>query len=328
MLLYFSRDPGGTNQLIALYERAQEGSVPAGVGLEGPSAVLAKDHAVARWRDAGHAAEDWSSLAIPADGEARDAAIAALLEARGVTRLVTATSDVEDDTDLALWRIGAERGIPSTVILDHWANLAQRFVDRQGRRIVPELLLAPSAGVAEHLVEDGIAAERIRTVGDLHLERLARLHAVDPAARAALRAAWGAGEGSDVVLFASECVAEMAALGRPSPYDEFAAVEGLLADLAARRTLGPLALDPARTVVVLRPHPRDAAGKYDRYRREDGPRVVVSADGAADLAIASCDLVVGMDSTLLYEARALGAPVLSLIPDSRFAVSGGTCERV
>jgi hypothetical protein len=71
-------------------------------------------------------------------------------------------------------------------------------------------------------------------------------------------------------------------------------------------------------MVVIRPHPRDTLGKYDRYRRAAAPGVIVSDQGAPLEAILAADLVLGMDSALLFEARTLGRPALSLVPGSKF----------
>jgi hypothetical protein len=66
--------------------------------------------------------------------------------------------------------------------------------------------------------------------------------------------------------------------------------------------------------VLVRPHPRDREGKYDATiaRHSGPPRVVVSADGSPDAVLLAADLVTGMNSSLLYEALALGREAISL----------------
>ena len=44
-----------------------------------------------------------------------------------------------------------------------------------------------------------------------------------------------------------------------------------------------------------------------------------SSEGTPAQAILAADLVVGMDSTLLFEADALGQAVVSLVPSSSFS---------
>ena len=168
---------------------------------------------------------------------------------------------------------------------------------------------------AQRLVAAGLPQERIRIVGDLHHDRVRRLaaaHRTDDIA--ALRAQWGVGREVKVVLFASECAREMAAAGRPSPYDEVEMLERLARHVASGNIPDIGVIDPAHTAIVVRPHPRDRAGKYDaiaaRYVQQ--PRLTISAAGTPDLAIAAADLVAGMNSSLLYEAMELRRPVVSL----------------
>ena len=68
------------------------------------------------------------------------------------------------------------------------------------------------------------------------------------------------------------------------------------------------------TTIVIRPHPRDSLDKYRDLvgRRTSGLLVRLSAAGDPDLAIASADLVVGMNSSLLHRAHQLGFPTHSL----------------
>lgn len=131
----------------------------------------------------------------------------------------------------------------------------------------------------------------------------------------------GARDGERIVLFASECGAEMAEWGLDVAHDEFACLDRLIrlmrrgaADLGPVRIVGDCAL------VVIRPHPKDRPGKYDAYAQAGpAPRVLVDAGGDGIEAVLTADAVVGMDSSLLYEAEALGKPAISLLPGHRLA---------
>lgn len=110
------------------------------------------------------------------------------------------------------------------------------------------------------------------------------------------------------------------------PYDEVALLESFLTALetsahpaAAGRTSEAISL-------VVRPHPRDSVSKYQSYagRRASGLNVVVSAAGDPVTAMASADIVVGMNSSLLHEAKAIGCPVLSLTNNPLADESGAT----
>ncbi|MEE9250892.1 MAG: hypothetical protein V3U93_07165 [Alphaproteobacteria bacterium] len=333
-LLFFSRDPGPTNVLIAVYEALSDPAILAGSSAEfrrfavevaqgeAPKfAIYGKDHALEPWRFGGHAARDWIE-AVPAASSTveRDAALEELLRGQGVSAIITGTSDVDEDTDRDLWRAARALGLPSHVFLDHRSNLDRRFTDHDGTRAYPDAVYVPDEGYRDAIIADGISAQRVRVVGDLQLKRTRRVGQLVKADEiAALRARWSADLGCEVVLFASECTAEMAALGRPSPYSEFETLERLITDIRTHKPIGGRQFSPDRSVLVIRPHPRDSKGKYDAYAASGSPRVVVSRDGTPERAILAADIVVGMDSTLLFQAEVLDRTAVSLVPSSSFA---------
>jgi hypothetical protein len=316
-LLVFSRDPGPTTFLIATIEALSEPGQGEGAGIAALRAAIAPAMAAgltiaarapgdAIWRAAGHAVKSW---------EGRDERAAeTLLADIAAGAVLTGTSDVDDSGDRALWRAARKRGIESHAVFDHPANLELRFVDTDGASARPDWHYVPDQAFARRLAAAGIPANRIRVIGDLHHARLRRLAAgQEAAAIQRLRLRWGAGDAGFVVLFASECGREMAALGRPSPYDELEIFGELLQGLASGRRPDGGALEAAQTVVVVRPHPRDAEDKYAAFAGgREKLKIVVSAKESPPLALLAADLVVGMNSSLLYEAREIGRPVVSL----------------
>lgn len=311
-VLFFSRDPGATNQLVAVHAQLASG---------GPDAVLAA--LCARTRGMGFAVHGkppgdavWRRAGIepvPWDGGIDDQGLDALLSKLDVALVVTGTSDVDEPTDRRLWRAAARRGIESHVFLDHPANLARRFLEDTGVATLPDHVYVPGREYMAPLAALGMPRAAMTVAGDLHLARLARgAHGDAAAARDALRGAWGAAGNDVVVLYASECNAEMAAAGRPGSSDEFATLDRLIALVRGRLPVAGVATSPETTLVVVRPHPRDRAGKYDAWRGTRDPRLVVSAQGAPLEALCAADAIAGMDSTLLREAAALRRPVVSL----------------
>lgn len=334
-LLIFSRDPGPTNVMISIHEQLSDSAVcarsSAGFqrfaadvtqGIPPDFVIYGKDQAMERWRVTGHEARDWNAT-VPAQSSAaeRDAAIMELLSCEGITAIVTGTSDIDEYTDRALWRAARALDIPSHVFLDHSANLDRRFTNRDGTKTYPDVVYAPDSGYRDALIVTGFPAARVRIIGDLQFERMRQIgKRVSATETSALRARWGADQETEIVLFASECTAEMAALGRPSPYSEFATLKRLIANIEADLPIDGRRIGSRRSLLVIRPHPRDLRGKYDAYATlDDSPRIVVSSDGTPAQAILAADLVVGMDSTLLFEADALGQAVVSLVPSSSFS---------
>lgn len=319
-LLIFSRDPAPTNYLIAALERLK---MPPGAGetegfksLRGAvddrlstMVIAVRREAAPLWNAAGYRARLW-------DGFDEAAAVGLIGEA-GADVVLTGTSDVDESGNYLLWRGARALGASSHVILDHPAGLNRRFQSPTGDLFLPDWIYVSDDIFWDRAVEAGLPVDRLRILGDLHLDRLRRRDAGRPKeAITALRAGWGVDQSNVAVLFVSECTREMAKFDdRKSDYDEVAMLERLLDIIqSGKLPTGECVSTPAVSVVV-RPHPRDKAGKYNAIlaAHEGNPRVIVSSAGDSDLAVSAADLVVGMDSSLLYEAHALSRPVHSMI---------------
>jgi hypothetical protein len=319
-VLFFSRDPGATNQLVAVYEllcRSSDSDVPAIEKLREclavsddttPNAIIVgKKYALDVWRTAGIQAEN---------GE--ETTPQHLIEARNISLVITGTDDIDEPDTAQLWQTAQMANIPVAVFLDNLVNLEPRFRTRDGKLITPDLVFALDHHSVETLTAAGIPAGNLHTTVNLHLARLSRIAKDNAGARENLRAQWQAGEASQVVLFASENTTEMASLGRSAPYDEHAILKALIEDIANSQPIGSLTITPGKALVVIRPHPRDAAGKYDTYAQAANPTIRISAAGSPLEAILAADVIVGMDSALLFEAQALDCPALSLVSTSKF----------
>ena len=322
-VLFFSRDPGATNQLVAVHEHLCSSS-PSDTqaiatlrnrldlsGDDRPQAVIVgKKYALDVWRAAGITAEDGSAT-TPDELITRDIAL-----------VVTGTDDIDEPYTVSLWQAAQRNGIPVAVFLDNLMNLAVRFRTRDGDLITPDLVFALDHQSSAELTSAGIPQSNVQTTENFHLARLKKIAENNQDARNNIRTVWQADDATNVILFASENAAEMSALGRTAPYDEHAILGALIEDLAQGKTVGGLNPGEGSVMIIIRPHPRDTAGKYDAYASSHAspgaPAVQVSSAGAPLEAILAADLVVGMDSALLFEARSLGKPVLSRVIDSKF----------
>ena len=314
----FSRDPGATQQLIALLEALRIEPAPdESAGLAAIRAewcrpierilIYARPPGAEMWRQAGFTPEHWHGSD---DRSAQD-----LLASAGAHIVLTGTSDIDEPGDRALWRAARAAGIASHVVLDQRVNLAQRFMDASGTTTFPDWIYVSDDDYAAALTAIGMPRDGIRVTGDFHLARESRRFAqLAPAAVSTLRATWDSSKRRQIILFVSECGREMAAAGRPMHSDEVAELEKLLAELENGGHPAIPGVPCDEVCLVVRPHPRDKAGKYDGYlgRRPSGLEMVVSAAGDAVAAIAAADVIVGMNSSLLHEAKALGRPAVSL----------------
>lgn len=226
--------------------------------------------------------------------------------------LITGTGDVDDVETRLLWGAARASSIPSMAMLDSPDNLEFRFNVAAGQR--PDFVVAPDPVSAAKLRECGFANHDVVAIDNLHHARLRRLA---PEGRERVRNAWGVGPDVRIVLFVSENAAEVMKMGRSVDFNEFALLEQLIGDVAARRAVGRLMPEGGEIAIVVRPHPRDMPGKYDGYRRQSGPRVIVSAAGSPVEALVAADLVAGMRSAMLNEAQIFGRPVHRLLDTAR-----------
>ena len=313
-VLVFARDPGAANHLVALIEVLRGGTsvskdICQAVGGDYQNAhfeIYGRTHALSVWQRTNMAAKDW-------DETFGEAASAENVVSRTKPDIVlTGTSDIDEATDCALWRAAARAGIPSIAIVDHESSANFRFQDASGA-IWPDHILVPNTKVSDAVRATGAPERSIIETGNLHIARTARRR--DATSRDTikdLRSDWGAQANDRVFLFASECSREMAALGRSAPYDEVALLAALTNELAEGEITGPLATNPAETLLVVRYHPRDDRKKYAGFTVQPPLRMTCSEAGSPEEAVLASDIVVGMQSSLLLEAAALGVPTHSL----------------
>lgn len=320
-LLLFARDPGATNQALALL-RVLDGNAPGGldatvaklsdflpVSPEAPAVTtVARDYACGRLSAEGIPHLAWAEYSGATDTAA--AAVGALrgrMTADGITHVVTGVSDNDDKTHQWIWQAAREAGIPSATLLDDDLKLAAQFSDEAGGIVWPNRIYAVSERTRAVLLDLGIPDTALEVIANLHLARLLDETSDDDLAAAkSLRKSWGASADDHVVLFASQPIREMCAFGKPANFDEFDCLEQLSRRLSA---------DGAASLIVVRPHPRDLPGKYDQFAGDGPPRTVVSGEGTGVDAIRAADAVAGMTSMMLTEAEVLSRPVIYLIGD-------------
>ncbi len=317
-LAYYVRDPGAANVVFALHDALARGdgrlrSILMRHGLAAipdTPIVWARGPGRTTWQQ--HGKTTPGPLPDELERSTSDTELRSLLHRHGIEMLVTGVSDADDDTTQRLWRAANACCIPCVAVMDDHDNIAARFALADGSVAAPAAILAVDVAMAQAIAK--IVSVEIEIVGDLHADRLARLGPVSADERGALRRAWGVDSDAQVLLFASSCIQEMRGV-RMSEVDELLALERLDGKLASGWRPGPLADRPGDSLtLVVRPHPRDAAGKYEAWQRAAQTRNVISRDGDARHAIAAADLVTGTSPAMLREAEALGTPCLSVAP--------------
>lgn len=210
--------------------------------------------------------------------------------------LVTGLDDVDDPIPRPLWRRARELGVPSAAFCDNNINLGIRLKDELGP-IAPDLVFALGDVARDEIVNAGVSRDRVPVIANLHLYALAT-RPRDPAAlRASMRARWGIDPEASVWLYAGVVRQELRGLREIGKEDEVEALRALSAKLDARG-------DPDLWLVV-RPHPRDPAGKYaGAHASRIG--MLESDAGTSVEALLGADVIVSLSEAILDEARVLG----------------------
>ncbi len=184
-------------------------------------------------------------------------------------------------------REGHSLGLRVAAVVDHWVNYPQRF-ERGGEIVLPDELWVADAWAAQ-IAQQELPPLQIRQFENLYLQTQVA-HVAQP-------------PGDGTLLYVLEPVRNDWGLGIEG---EFQALDYLLSHINA--------LEPAPIRrVLLRPHPSDPVGKYDRYLDAG---LNIKLDRSKDMATALCqaDVVAGVESFALTLALAAGRPVYSSLP--------------
>lgn len=314
-LLFISRDPGGTNQLVALrdtllgpasqirstlFDRLKLSAAPDII-------VIAKDYARVIWQQNQTPCQHWPEIQTEAE-------IADYVTSFCPDQIITSTCHVDDRTEQAVWRVARKAGIKTTAFVDAGLNISLRFTDERGAAELPDQVSLIDGDGAGALTALGLPATDIFVAGDLYQDFTRRM--AQGVEKDNFRREWGTGDRDYLILFPSDYVQEMQALGLVFEVTEFDCLNCLL-DLLNSGDISKYlkgARPPYR--VVIRPHPKDAAGKYDSYpaKSKEDLSIVVNNRGSGTDAVMSSGLVAGLGSSLMNEARILGVGVLELEP--------------
>ncbi len=314
-ILFISRDPGGTNQLAALRDimLGKDSDTKFAVyeylhiSLEPDIILIAKDYAKAIWQQNGIACEGWPGIASEAE-------IADYLAGLDPDQIITSTCHLDDRTEQTVWRVARKLGIKTTAFLDSGLNIALRFTDGAGQIILPDQVSMINDQATSTLLSLGLNAQNMVILGDLY-QGYAKVMAKGTMTDK-LRQDWGVKADESLILFASDYISEMQAMGAVFETTEFECLNCLL-DLLKSGDISKYIKDisgPYR--LVIRPHPKDVPGKYDNYllKSTDNITILINDMAPSLEAVLSSNIVAGYGSSLMNEARVLGVAVLELGP--------------
>lgn len=227
--------------------------------------------------------------------------------------VLTATSVNGLDLERAAIALARQHGVPSLAVLDFWSNYVLRFADHRGSLVLPDRIAVMDDLARKEMLAAGFPDAGLVVTGQPAFDELAGTRAAfTPQRRAELRRELGLDADELLVLYVSQPFADIhgsheaakAALGYVE--DEVLILcRQELAELARRHGL--------RCVLAIRPHPREPDEKFPETQ-ETGLRTVIWRIADRLAAALAADLVLGMNSVLLYEAARMGCAVVSVQP--------------
>jgi hypothetical protein len=207
----------------------------------------------------------------------------------GVSTLVTGTSWASDIEHRAR-RLARQHGVRSITVLDHWTNYAQRFSVGSDCVLPDEIWVVDR--YAHELASRTFPSIPVSVMSDCYaqyeLESIAPVTASTPHVVLYLsepaRANWGRGESGEMqaIRYFLECLPQLNL--------------------------------PSDTLVRLRPHPSDEAGKYDRFVGEVAGLKIELDSGRLNESLSSCRWTAGCQTYAMTLALGAGRTVYGSLP--------------
>ena len=207
----------------------------------------------------------------------------------------------QSDWEWQAFKLGRLASKRTVAFLDHWVNYRERF-SRNGEECLPDEVWVGDE-IAECRAREALPTTLVTLVSNPFFEDLKReLAAMQPRPLS--------GQTGKRVLFICESISD-SALKVYGDERYF----GFTEDDAIRHFLHNLArLNEPVQSVVMRPHPSEAAHKYDWVRQEFGSLIVQGGCKPLLAEIAESDIVVGCGSMAMVIAVLAGKRVICCIP--------------
>lgn len=229
-------------------------------------------------------------------------------------RALVFSSNIKDSLPLRLARVAQQAGLPTIHVLDYWGNSLHRMTLDGGPPFRPDCYAVPDELALRMAMQDGIDPQTVAATGQPAFGDTLETFSAGVARAGEWLRSSGLSPQGPLVLFVSEPVAQDQGSALDSPgyrgYDEQLVLSGLVQTLKGLPT-------PPQVLVLAHPRTQveELAALWRHLGGEQFGPVAAPAWGRGLLPLA-CG-VVGMASTLLYEAWLLGLPVASLQPGVR-----------
>ena len=221
----------------------------------------------------------------------------------GVDIIFTATSVNEKEWEKKFIKIANDQRIPTLAILDFWSSYGVRFDDGDGNlAYLPRKIAVMDSSAAQEVEKLGFSRESVVVTGQPALGELAKKKQNFSNRRSQYKIS----DQDLMVIFPSQPLESFC--GDFYGFTEKTVLPELINSLenAQRDT-------DQKVHLVILPHPRENQEDYKHYT-SSSVKIHLSESGGGHDYVLSADLVVGMNTMLLFESCYLGKPTVSLQP--------------
>lgn len=303
-ILFLARDPGGANAIAPIILSLQQ---------RFSVVVIAKEYAKDVFEKADIVYELFK-------GEISKKKVEEMLKMIAPELIVTGTS-ADDFLEKYVWLTARKLGIKTIAILDQWINYGIRFSEYSLCDIekfeadhkvtyLPDYLCVMDEAAKYRSRADGIPEGIIRITGQPYLEMFKKeLLGVNEDRIREIRNLYGIKGKDKLVIFASEDISKTYDDDLDNPYWGY-----------NEKTIFPKVIDVIKRIelldqkihIVMRPHPKEEFGYWERYLKENGCNFVIDNSLESKEVIAAADMIIGMQSMFLLEAVLAEKPVISV----------------
>ncbi len=309
-ILFFSRDPGGTNAIMPLIEPLR--------ALGNVVCVYGKDAALSIYRKQNIDCSDISDAIPLGTQEETDEFVR-----KACPDLIVTGTSSEDFTERHLWKAAERAGITSFAVLDQWTNYRLRLISEgddpmtgcpASKLIVPSFFFIMDEFAKKEMCALGLDREKLVVSGQPFFDYIRKSgDKFTPDEIEKLRRELTGTQGGLVFVFASQPIASIHRKnGMAEDYWGYTeetvlkSVAGCLSRLTEKMAV--------KVTLVLRLHPKDESTVYQDALAtcSNSIKVVVDRETDSSLLLKAADLIIGMFSMLLLEAAILEKRFISV----------------
>lgn len=308
-ILMFAHDPGGVNAIFSLMKYFSNDKFTL--------LLYAKGNAIDRFADYGYNAKN---IEDEIEGPIIIRNLVKWIQYNGFELVITGTSAL-DYTEKFLWKACQNLNIDSIAILDQWVNYGIRFSKYSMKQIeqykknkqisyVPNKIVVMDNYSKQQIINEGIQEERILVFGQPYFEYLFNYSQKENQKKFLITKNEFKIHNNELVI---TYISEPIMLSYPKlylGYDEKTIFDSL------KEALEKLVIYKNQKVcLIVKIHPREDSISYNDIVNDfnnDDIRIIIDQDNNIFDIIMVSDLICGMSSMALLEAKILQKPIISI----------------